>query len=78
MKFFFGGNRGGTDYSRVVFAADYALVNNAIGGGGFGLYYYFTKDILLLTGPVWFNDEDVNGKSKWSTQLELNLSVFGR
>ncbi|HYA03344.1 MAG TPA: hypothetical protein VEI04_09540 [Syntrophobacteria bacterium] len=70
-------DQSGNEYNRVVFAADYASGNNAIGGAGFGLYYYFTKDISLLTGPVWFNDEDINGKWKWTTQLDINLSLFG-
>lgn len=70
-------DKSGDEYNRVVFAADYASGNNAIGGGGFGVYYFFTKDISLLTGPVWFNEEDINGKWKWTTQLDINLSLFG-
>ena len=62
----------GNEFNRIVFAADYASGKNAIGGGGFGLYYYFTKDISLLTGPVWFNDEGINGKWKWTIQLDIN------
>jgi len=69
-------DKAGNEYNSLVFAADYASGNNAIGGGGFGLYYYFTKDISLLTGPVWFNDEDINGKWKWTIQLDVNLPVF--
>ncbi len=68
-------DKDGNGYHRVVFAADYASGRNAIGGGGFGLYYYFTKDISLLTGPVWFNDEAVNGKWKWSILLNINVPV---
>ncbi|HLA26973.1 MAG TPA: hypothetical protein VJZ49_03670 [Syntrophales bacterium] len=68
----------GNEFNRIVFAADYASGNNAIGGGGFGLYYYFTKDISLLTGPVWFNDQGINGKWKWTTQLDINVPVFGK
>lgn len=62
----------GNEYSRVVLAGDYASGKNAIGGGGVGLYYYFTKDIDLLTGPVWFNDSGVNGQWKWTVQLDIN------
>jgi len=58
---------------KVVLAADYASGKNAIGGGGVGLYYYFTKDISLLTGPVWFNDTAINGKWKWTIQLDINV-----
>ena len=44
-----------------------------IGGGGVGLYYFFTKDISLLTGPVWFNEKEINGKWKWTLQLDINV-----
>jgi len=63
----------GNEFSRLVFAADFASGKNYIGGGGFGIYYYFTKDISLLTGPVFFNDQGINGKWKLSTQLDINL-----
>ena len=63
----------GNEYNRLVFAADYASGKNALGGGGFGVYYFFTKDISLLTGPVWFNDEKINGKWKWTIQLDINI-----
>ena len=66
------------EYNKLVFAADYASGKNAIGGGGFGLYYYFTKDMSLLTGPVWFNDDGINGKWKWTIQLDINLPIFGK
>jgi hypothetical protein len=63
----------GAEYSKWVIAADYASGKNAIGGGGFGTYYYFTKDISLLTGPVWFNEKAINGAWKWTTQLDINF-----
>lgn len=63
-------------YDRLILAADYASGKNAIGGGGVGLYYFFTKDISLLTGPVWFNEESINGKWKWTVQLDINWGVF--
>lgn len=57
-----------------VLAADYASGRNAIGGGGVGIYYYFTPNISLLTGPVWFNDESINGPSpKLTMQLDINF-----
>jgi len=68
----------GNEYSKLVFAADYASGKNALGGGGFGLYYFFTKDISLLTGPVWFNEEAINGKWKWTIQLDINLPILGK
>lgn len=66
----------GNEYSKVVFAADYASGKNALGGGGAGVYYYFTKDISLLTGPVFFNEKAINGTWKWTTQLDINLPAF--
>ncbi len=63
-------------YDRLVLAADYASGKNVIGGGGVGLYLYFTKDISLLTGPVWFNEETINGKWKWTIQLDINWDLF--
>jgi len=66
-------DKDGNEFTRLVFAADYASGKNVLGGGGGGLYYYFTKDISLLSGPVWFNDEGLNGKWKWSVQLDINL-----
>jgi hypothetical protein len=69
----------GNEFNRLVLAADYASGNNAIGGGGVGLYYYFTKDISLLTGPVWFNDSNLNGAWKWTLQLDINTpKLFGK
>lgn len=66
----------GNEFNRLVFAADYASGKNAIGGGGAGLYYFFTKDISLLTGPVFFNEEAINGEWKWTVQLDINASLF--
>jgi len=63
----------GNEYKKIVLAADYASGKNSIGGGGVGLYYYFTKDISLLTGPVWFNEKAINGKWKWTVQLDINV-----
>lgn len=58
---------------KVMLALDYASGDNAIGGGGAGLYYFFTKDIDLLVGPVWFNDRSLNGRMKWTIQLDVNF-----
>ena len=66
-------DKAGNEFNRLVLAADYLSGKNVVGGGGVGLYYYFTKDIDLLTGPVWFNDEGINGKWKWTVQLDINL-----
>lgn len=66
-------DKDGNEYNKWVFAADYASGDNALGGGGFGIYHFFTKDICILTGPVWFNETAVNGEWKWTIQLDINL-----
>lgn len=71
--FFSTKDKAGNEYNQVVFAADYASGKNYIGGGGVGLYYYFTKDVSMLVGPVWFNDKGINGKIKVTTQLDINF-----
>lgn len=65
------------EFARFVLAADYASGRNAIGGGAVGLYYYFTPNISLLAGPVWFNDKAINGRWKWTIQLDVNRPWFG-
>ncbi len=66
------GAAGGDSFNRLVLAGDFASGKNAFGGGGLGLYYYFSPSISLLTGPVWFNEEAINGEWKWTTQLDVN------
>jgi hypothetical protein len=63
----------GNEYNSIVIAADYASGKNVLGGGGFGLYYYFTKNIDILAGPVWFNEPAINGAVKMTAQLDINL-----
>lgn len=65
------------EFNRFVVVADYASGSNALGGGSVGLYYFFTKDVSLLAGPVWFNEEAINGKWKWTIQLDINHPWFG-
>lgn len=67
---------GDKDYFKWVLCADYASGKNTIGGGGVGVYYYFTPDISILTGPVWFNSAKINGKWKWTVQIDISFSVF--
>lgn len=64
------------EYFKWVICADYASGKNTIGGGGVGVYYYFTPDIDIVTGPVWFNSAKINGKWKWSVQIDISFSVF--
>ncbi len=70
------GKDGKDEYNRIVLAADYISGNNVLGGGGVGVYYFFNKDISLLTGPVWFNEQTINGKWKWTVQLDINVDVL--
>ncbi|MCS7223850.1 MAG: hypothetical protein NZ959_04760 [Armatimonadetes bacterium] len=58
---------------KYLLVADYATGKNAIGGGGVGLSIFFTENINLLTGPVWFNDGVINGKWKWTFQIDINF-----
>jgi len=74
--FFPAKDSAGNEYSKVVLCADYASGKNAIGGGGPGVNYFFTKDISLLTGPIFFNEKAINGAWKWSTQLDINFPSF--
>lgn len=67
---------GDRDYFKWSFCADYASGKNTIGGGGFGMCYYFTPDISILTGPVWFNTKKFNGNWKWSVEIDISFSVF--
>jgi hypothetical protein len=72
-------DKDGSEYSRVVLAADYASGKNAFGAGGFGLYYFFKSNVSLLVGPVFFNDTGINGKWKWTIQLDINHpKLFGK
>lgn len=71
-------DKDGNEYAKWVLAADWASGKNYIGGGGFGVYHYFTKDVSLLTGPVWFNEPssagpNPNAKWVWTTQLDINF-----
>jgi hypothetical protein len=66
------------EYNKWQVIVDYASGKNAIGGGGIGVAHYFTKNISLLTGPVWFNEPAVAGPNAganwvWSTQLDINI-----
>lgn len=67
------GKDGSVEYSKLCFAADYQSGKNALGAAGAGLYYFFTSDISLLVGPTFFNDKDLNGSWRLSTQLDINL-----
>jgi len=64
-----------TDYYKWVLVGDYASGRNTIGGGGIGVYYYFTPEISLITGPILFNDYKLNGRWKWTIQFYYEFPV---
>lgn len=66
----------GVDYWKWWLVADYASGKNFIGGGGVGIAYFFTPYAWIITGPTGFNDAHVNGRWKWSVQINILFSVF--
>jgi len=60
-------------YNRLGLCADWMSGKNILGGGGPGVAWYFSKNASILTGPVWFNDEGLNGKWKWTMQFDANI-----
>lgn len=68
----------GTEYYKWVLVGDYASGKNKIGGGALGMYYYFRPGISILTGPVFFNTAQYNGRWKWSVQLDVDFPVFAK
>lgn len=67
----------GTEYKKCIINGDYASGKNAIGGGGVSFSYYFTPQIYLQTGPVWFSDRKINGSWKWGTIFVVNVPIWG-
>lgn len=58
--------------------ADVQTGENGFGGGGPGVYLYFTPTVSLLTGPVFFFDPDKQpgGNSwMWTAQLDVDLDL---
>lgn len=68
----------GTEYYKLVLAADYASGKNSIGGGGVGFTYFFNPDFNMTLGPVWFNDAQRNGQWKWAVQWIYIFSAFNK
>lgn len=63
----------GVEYAKWQVRTDVASGKNSIGGAGFGLSYYFTPKINVITGPVIFNDTHRNGRWKWSIQVDFAI-----
>jgi hypothetical protein len=64
---------GGVDYTRITVCADLATGNNAYGGGGPGISYNFNENVCVLVGPIFYNDQAINGRWKITTQLDVNF-----
>lgn len=61
---------------KLIFVADIQTGNNVYGAGGFGVYFYFTDAIDLLTGPVFFFDADKQpGQQSWMWTVQLDVDV---
>jgi hypothetical protein len=64
----------------LVFCADVQTGNNALGGASVGVSAYFTPSIALLTGPVFFLEEELQPNQSswmWSVQLDVDLDLRG-
>ena len=64
--------------NKMVLTADIMTGSNALGAWGGGIYFYFTPQISLLTGPVWFFDREMQpGKADflWTMQLDIDFDV---
>lgn len=66
----------GKEFDEWLFIADYASGKNTIGASSAAIVYFFTPDISLYTGPVFFNTDRYNGKWKWCFQLFYTFPVF--
>jgi hypothetical protein len=67
--------------NKLNFTADIATGKNAFGAGGFGAVVYFTPNIDLITGPVWFLDSNlskaVNGTDfMWTFQVDVDFDLI--
>jgi hypothetical protein len=64
---------------KIFLMADVMTGDHAFGAVGAGVGLYFTESIALLTGPVFFLNEDAVGQSTmWTMQLDVDLDVFRR
>lgn len=64
---------------KIIAVADVQTGKNVYGAGGFGLYFYFTDTIDLLTGPVFFFDDKLQpGGSSWlwTVQIDIDVTLF--
>ncbi|MDD2897314.1 MAG: hypothetical protein PHI31_01245 [Desulfuromonadaceae bacterium] len=54
-------------------AVDYMSGNNSLGGLGLGGSWTFSKQVSLLTGVTFYNEQKTGGKPTFTTQLLINL-----
>lgn len=65
---------------RIHLTWDIQTGKNVFGATGGGAYFYVTPTVDVLTGPVFFFDEDLQpgGSSwMWSLQVDVDLSLLG-
>jgi hypothetical protein len=63
---------------KVVLVGDVQTGKNVFGAGGPGVYLYFTDDIDVLTGPVWFFDRALQPGGRdllWTVQLDVDVRL---
>lgn len=63
---------------KITFAADVQTGKNILGAWGFGPYLYFTDNIDLLAGPVFFFDSKLQPGGVghlWTLQLDVNVPL---
>jgi hypothetical protein len=66
---------------KIVLVGDVQTGENVFGAGGFGAYFYFTDNIDLLTGPVWFFDRALQPGQRnvlWTVQVDVDIPLFAR
>ncbi len=59
--------------NRIGITADWMSGQNVFGGGGAGLYFWFTKQIDLIMGWVWFNDTEINSYPDGIFTIQLDI-----
>ena len=63
---------------KINFAADVQTGKNSLGAWGAGSYLFFTDNISLLTGPVFFLDKKIQPGANhfmWTMQLDIDIPL---
>ena len=64
--------------SKITIVGDVQTGKNILGAGGFGADVYFTDNLALIIGPVFFFDKNLQpGRSEllWTTQLDVDIPL---